>query len=222
MDPVTAYQLASMMKGVVERGTATRLQSLGLPALAGKTGTTNEARDAWFIGFTPNLVAGCYIGYDTPKPMGRGAYGGTLCAPVFEAFMEVAMADRPKLEFRVPPGAVLVKVDRATGRRLPDDAAGPNVSQEAFREGQAPAVGAFTGGEIIGSAFDAAAGAGGDLPMRLSGEARSEAGGGTGAAPGPEGAPADEGGGEETSQGAGGGPQPPEPDSGGFGSGGLY
>ncbi len=92
MDPVTAYQLSSMMRGVVARGTAAgTVGQLGLP-ISGKTGTTNEAKDAWFIGFTPRIAAGCYIGYDSPTPMGRGAYGGALCGPVFVDFMK-AMAE---------------------------------------------------------------------------------------------------------------------------------
>jgi len=211
MDPVTAFQLVSMMKGVVERGTATRLQALGFP-LAGKTGTTNDARDAWFIGFTPNLVAGCYIGYDEPEPMGRGAYGGTLCAPVFQEFMETAMRDRPKLDFKAPEGAVMVKIDRGSGRRLGDEAAGGFVSVEAFRPGQAPAVGEFAGGEVVGASFGIAFGGGGDLPMEL--ESRPVAPSGGGAAPAPSASAA--------APAAPPGPQPPKAPSGGFSSGGLY
>ncbi len=198
MDPVTAFQLTSMMRGVIERGTATQLRSLGMP-LAGKTGTTNESKDVWFIGFTPNMVAGCYIGYDNPRPMGRGAYGGTLCAPVFEAFMKVAMTDRPKLDFAAPPGAVMVKIDRLSGRRLPDDASGPGVVVEAFHPGDAPAVGEYSGGRVIDGGFLAAYGGGGDLPMSLD---RNE---------GPAAVP------DRGAQ-----PAPPAPSSGSFGSGGLY
>ena len=83
MDPITAYQLTSMMRGVVDRGTAARHVNLPVPT-AGKTGTTNDALDVWFIGFTSNIVAGCYIGYDQPRTLGRGAYGGTMCGPVFQ------------------------------------------------------------------------------------------------------------------------------------------
>ncbi|MEC9433700.1 MAG: penicillin-binding protein 1A [Pseudomonadota bacterium] len=202
MDPVTAYQLTSMMRGVVERGTATRLQSLGMP-LAGKTGTTNDAKDAWFIGFTPNMVAGCFIGYDNPRPMGRGAYGGTLCAPVFEDFMKIAMKDRPHLDFPFPPHAVMAKIDRSTGRRLADDASGAGVALEAFRVGEAPEIGQYSGGAVIEGRFDQFAG--GDLPMRL--EPDENAGG--------QPAPA---GGATT----GAAPAPPKPGAGGFGSTGLY
>ncbi|HUS56070.1 MAG TPA: penicillin-binding protein 1A [Thermohalobaculum sp.] len=144
MDPVTAYQLVSMLQGVVQRGTASgTVGDLGFP-VAGKTGTTNEARDAWFIGFSPNMVAGCYIGYDNPTPMGRGAYGGTLCGPVFKEFMVEAMKTRAPGEFREPIGArggmILVKFDRETGERLPDDAIGAHVVTELFQAGTEPAL----------------------------------------------------------------------------------
>ncbi|HUF86651.1 MAG TPA: penicillin-binding protein 1A [Thermohalobaculum sp.] len=139
MDPVTAYQLVSMMQGVVLRGTGARtVGDLGFP-VAGKTGTTNEARDAWFVGFAPTLAAGCFIGYDNPTPMGRGAYGGTLCGPVFKEFMVEAMQNRQPGNFREPPaGLVAAKIDRETGERLPDDASGPGVVAELFRAGTEP------------------------------------------------------------------------------------
>jgi len=140
MNAVTARQLVGMMEGVVQYGTAARtVGDLGF-ALAGKTGTSNESRDAWFVGFAPNLVAGCYIGYDTPRPMGRGAYGGTLCGPVFREFMAEAMETRAPGRFPEPDGAatVMVKIDRETGARLPDDATGPNVTQQVFRAGTEP------------------------------------------------------------------------------------
>jgi penicillin-binding protein 1A len=170
MDPVTAYQLVSMMQGVVSRGTASRTvgSKLEFP-VAGKTGTTNEARDAWFIGFTPNMVAGCYIGYDNPTPMGRGAYGGALCGPVFAEFMKRAMETRAPGEFREPgrSGLVMVKIDRETGERLPDDALGSNVVTEMFREGTEPAlyarVSALSGDETLFG------GTGWDIPLGLDG-----------------------------------------------------
>ncbi|TYO88502.1 penicillin-binding protein 1A [Oceanicella actignis] len=207
MDGVTAYQLTSMMQGVTTRGTARQLAALGFP-VAGKTGTTNDARDAWFIGFTPNLVAGCFIGYDTPRPMGKGAYGGTLCAPVFQEFMEAAMRDRPKLDFKPPRDAVLVKIDRHTGVRLPDEAEGPEVVVEAFRSDQVPQIGAFTGGAVVGEGVFGFTPDGGDLPMRAEEDAP---------APPPSGAPgsAAPGAGQDAR------PAPPRPAA-GFGSGGLY
>ncbi|MEM6622383.1 MAG: PBP1A family penicillin-binding protein [Pseudomonadota bacterium] len=137
MDPTTAYQLVAMMEGVVSRGTANRtVGGLGFP-VAGKTGTTNDAKDAWFIGFTANMVAGCFIGFDQPTPMGRGAYGGTLCGPVFREFMAEAMKTRSPGRFRAPAGSgvVTIKVHRDTGERLPDDAEGPHVMVEVYETG---------------------------------------------------------------------------------------
>ena len=88
---MTAYQITSMMEGVVQRGTADdRLRELGRP-IAGKTGTTNDEKDAWFVGYTPNLVVGLYIGYDKPQPLGKGATGGGLAAPIFKEFMGEAL-----------------------------------------------------------------------------------------------------------------------------------
>jgi penicillin-binding protein 1A len=143
MDPVTAFQLVSMLEGVVRRGTAARTVGAKVDfPVAGKTGTTNESRDAWFIGFTPNLVAGCYIGFDNPASLGRRAYGGTLCGPVFTEFITEAMRTRTPGEFREPvrAGLILVKIDRETGERLPDDATGAHVITELFNEGSEPAV----------------------------------------------------------------------------------
>ena len=140
MSPVTAQQLVSMMEGVIKRGTAKKtVGGLGFP-VAGKTGTTNDSRDAWFVGFSPNLVAGCFIGYDRPRPMGKGAYGGTLCGPVFKNFMRAAMKIRRPGKFRGPQnmGLILVKIHRDTGERLPDDAVGDHVLEEYFVAGTEP------------------------------------------------------------------------------------
>ncbi|MQY42937.1 PBP1A family penicillin-binding protein [Epibacterium sp. SM1969] len=151
MDPITAYQLTSMMKGVVDRGTASSVINLPVPA-AGKTGTTNDSRDAWFVGFTSNIVAGCYIGYDQPRPMGRGAYGGTLCGPVFQQFMTKATEKFGGGRFRVPEGGHFIKIDRFTGARLADDASGEYVVAEYFRDGDEPIFGVtFDGGFAMGS-----------------------------------------------------------------------
>lgn len=166
MDRVTAYQLVSMMEGVASRGTAARLSSLGVP-VAGKTGTTNDAKDAWFVGFTPNLVAGCFVGYDNPRPMGKGGTGGGMCAPIFEDFMREALKIRPAGSFRKPPDIVWATIDRSTGERLPDGSGG-NTIREVFREGQAPDLYervAVIGGDGLQSSFF-----GGDLPMTLGGE----------------------------------------------------
>ncbi len=86
LDPMTAYQITSMMEGVVTRGTAVTVSELGRP-IAGKTGTTNDEKDAWFIGYTPNLVVGLYMGYDKPQTLGKGSTGGGLAAPIFKEFM---------------------------------------------------------------------------------------------------------------------------------------
>lgn len=151
MDPITAYQLTSMMRGVVDRGTASSQIDLPVPA-AGKTGTTNDSRDAWFVGFTSNIVAGCYFGYDQPRPMGRGAYGGTLCGPVFQQFMTKATEKYGGGPFAVPEGGRFIKIDRFTGGRLPDDASGPYVVAEYFRDGAEPVFGlTYDGGFAVGS-----------------------------------------------------------------------
>ena len=151
MDAITAYQLTSMMKGVVDRGTASGHVRLSVP-VAGKTGTTNEARDVWFIGFTSNIVAGCYIGYDRPRPMGRGAYGASMCGPVFQSFMEKAIDKFGGGPFKVPPGGHFIKIDRYTGARLPADASGEYVVAEYFRDGEDPLFGlTFDGGFAMGS-----------------------------------------------------------------------
>ena len=151
MDAITAYQLTSMMQGVVERGTASGTVNLPVPT-AGKTGTTNDARDVWFIGFTSNIVAGCYIGFDRPRPLGRHAYGSTLCGPVFQTFMEKAVAKYGGGPFEIPPGGHFIKIDRFTGGRLADDATGDYVVAEYFRDGEEPTFGvAFDGGFAMGS-----------------------------------------------------------------------
>jgi penicillin-binding protein 1A len=138
LDPMTAYQITSMMEGVVLRGTAAGAgfqREVGKP-VAGKTGTTNDEKDAWFIGFTPDIVVGVYMGYDKPRHIGRGATGGRLAAPVVKEFLKVALADKPAVPFRVPPGIKLIRVDLKTGQR-----AGPGTERpilEAFKPGTAP------------------------------------------------------------------------------------
>ncbi|WP_123791927.1 penicillin-binding protein 1A [Pacificibacter maritimus] len=154
MNAITAYQLTSMMQGVVSRGTAKGNVNLSVP-VAGKTGTTNDGKDAWFVGFTSNIVAGCYIGYDTPTPM-AGASGGGFCGPVFNEFMQKAVAKYGSGKFRVPPGGRFIKIDRLTGARLSDDASGPNVVAEYFRNGEEP---------VFGLAFDGGFAMGADLPL---------------------------------------------------------
>jgi penicillin-binding protein 1A len=150
MNAVTAYQLTSMLKGVVDNGTASGAINLPVP-VAGKTGTTNDARDVWFIGFTSNIVAGCYIGHDQPRGLGRSAYGSSMCGPVFQEFMTEAVAKYGGAAFEIPPGGRFIKIDRVTGARLADDAEGANVVAEYFRDGEAPVFGVmFDGGFAMG------------------------------------------------------------------------
>ena len=154
MDAVTAYQLTSMMQGVVQRGTASGAINLPVP-IAGKTGTTNDARDVWFVGFSSNIAAGCYIGYDQPRGMGRGAYGSSMCGPVFQAFMENAIETYGGSEFDVPEGCEFIKIDRYSGAQLSAEANGDFVVSECFREGVDPMFGImFDGGFAMGDDLD--------------------------------------------------------------------
>ena len=134
LDPMTAYQITSMMEGVVQRGTGTALREVGKP-IAGKTGTTNDEKDAWFVSFTPDLAVGVYMGYDKPRHLGRGATGGHLAAPIARDFYKVALADKPPIPFRVPPGIKLIRIDAKTGTRA--GPGGPAIL-EAFKPGTAP------------------------------------------------------------------------------------
>jgi penicillin-binding protein 1A len=113
-DPGSAFQIVTMLQGVVERGTGTAVKAVGKP-IAGKTGTTNDWRDAWFLGFTPDLAAGVYIGYDDPDSLGDDETGGHIAAPVFRDFMIAALKDAPATAFRTPPGMRLYRVSAATG-----------------------------------------------------------------------------------------------------------
>ena len=134
LDPMTAYQITSMLQGVVERGTATVVREVGKP-VAGKTGTTNDEKDVWFIGYTPELTVGVYMGFDKPKHLARGATGGHVAAPIVKEFMKVALADRPPLQFRVPTGIKLIRIDPKTGLRA---SPGTREILEAFKPGTAP------------------------------------------------------------------------------------
>ncbi|WP_151718751.1 penicillin-binding protein 1A [Gemmobacter serpentinus] len=141
IDAITAYQITSMMEGVVQRGTG---RGINLPVpVAGKTGTTNDAKDVWFVGYTSNIAAGCYIGYDNPRTLGGNASGGGLCGPVFESFMRAAVKKYGGGKFAVPPGGHFVKIDRFSGARLPDTAQGDNVVSEYFRDGDEGGGGGF-------------------------------------------------------------------------------
>jgi penicillin-binding protein 1A len=161
MDAITAYQLTSMMQGVVLRGSGSGVH-LPVP-VAGKTGTTNDAKDVWFIGFTSNIVAGCYMGFDQPRTLGPGAFGGTLCVPVFQAFMEEAIKKYGGSQFKVPPGGHFININRFTGERLPDGISGDFVQPEYFRDGVEPLFG-------IGAMVDGGFGMGQNLPLFAYGE----------------------------------------------------
>jgi penicillin-binding protein 1A len=138
LDPMTAYQVTSMLRGVVERGTARNVGSLGVP-IAGKTGTTNDEKDVWFVGYTPDIVTGVFLGYDTPKPMGYGETGGGLAAPIFIDFMKVALAGRPAADFHAPTGMTVEAIDRKSGQPVP--AGAPGAILESFKPGTAPCAG---------------------------------------------------------------------------------
>jgi penicillin-binding protein 1A len=135
LDPMTDYQIVSMMEGVVQRGTGSALRVLGKP-IAGKTGTTNDEKDVWFIGFSPDVVCGVYLGYDKPRKIANNATGGSLAAPIVRDFLKVALADKPPIPFPMPPGIKLVRVDSKTGMRAP--LGDPHVILEAFKPGTAP------------------------------------------------------------------------------------
>lgn len=134
IDPITAFQMISLMEGAVKRGTGTGV-NLPVP-VAGKTGTTNDAKDVWFTGFTSNIVASCYMGFDQPRTLGPGAYGGTLCVPVFNDFMREAVKDYGGTAFKAPEGGYWQKFNRFTGEQLDDSATGDFVQAEYLREGQ--------------------------------------------------------------------------------------
>jgi len=136
LDVLTAYQMTSMMEGVVQGGTAIVMREVGKP-IAGKTGTSNEAKDLWFVGFSPDLVVGLYLGYDKPRSLGRNAQAGHTAAPIAKEFMKLALADRPAIPFKIPAGIKLVRVDSKSGMRAaPGQASG--VILEAFKPGTAP------------------------------------------------------------------------------------
>ena len=139
---MTAYQITSMLEGVAIRGTGAIVwKRVGKP-LAGKTGTTNEEKDAWFIGFSPDLAMGVFIGYDNPQPMGHGETGGELAAPIFADFFKMVLKDKPAVPFRTPPDLRQVRVNKRTGQRTdPND---PDAITEYFKPGTEPSEGYAT------------------------------------------------------------------------------
>ena len=138
LSPQTAYQVVSMLEGVVKRGTGRRISAIGKP-LAGKTGTTNDSRDAWFVGFSADMVVGVYVGYDDNRTLGKGESGGKVAGPIFKSFMEQALVSEPSPPFRVPPAVSLVRINAKTGKlaRSGDE----TVILEAFKVGTEPAPG---------------------------------------------------------------------------------
>ncbi len=134
-DPLSSYQIVSMLEGVVKNGTGRVIKSIGYP-LAGKTGTTNDFKDAWFIGFSPDLAVGIFVGYDRPKSLGKKESGGRVAAPIFKEFMKGAITKKPAIPFRVPPGIQFVRVDKHTGLRPSESTT--DIIVEAFKQSKAP------------------------------------------------------------------------------------
>jgi penicillin-binding protein 1A len=155
LDPIVAFQITHMMEGVVERGTGRRALRVGKP-LAGKTGTTDDYRDAIFVGFSPDLVVGVRIGFDDNRSLGEGEAGGSLAAPIFTEFMEKALEFEPATPFRAPPAIRMVSVNATTGAFMPGG--GPGSISEAFRPGTEPSPDVFSSTEdclsISGSCGD--------------------------------------------------------------------
>jgi penicillin-binding protein 1A len=134
LDPMTAYQITSMMEGVVQRGTGTAAKALNRP-VAGKTGTTNDYKDAWFVGFTPELAVGVYVGYDQPRSMGSSVTGGSFAVPIFTDFMAKALEGTPPTPFNVPPSMATAWINPSSGAQAYE---GEASIQEAFKPGTGP------------------------------------------------------------------------------------
>jgi len=134
LDPMTAYQITSMMEGVVQRGTGTGAKSLGRP-VAGKTGTTNDYKDAWFVGFTPELAVGVYVGYDKPRSMGNAVTGGSFAVPIFTDFVAKALQGKPATQFSVPSGMSTSWISPSSGVKANQ---GEQAILEAFKPGTGP------------------------------------------------------------------------------------
>ena len=135
VDPRTIYQLNSMLRDVIRRGTAVRARSLQRKDLAGKTGTTNDQKDAWFSGFNPDLVATAWVGFDQPSTLGRREFGGTAALPIWMSLMGPALEGAPDEEPRMPEGMLTARIDSETGRSAPP---GSNGIMEIFKQEDAP------------------------------------------------------------------------------------
>ncbi len=133
LDEASSYQITYMLQGVVERGTARKARSVGR-IIGGKTGTTNNSYDSWFVGFTPDLIVGVYVGFDQPKNLGKYETGSSIALPIFNDFMKSALKNTPSTPFRVPPSIKFVKIDRLTGKLPKYNTDKRNLFFEAFRE----------------------------------------------------------------------------------------
>jgi penicillin-binding protein 1A len=154
-DPRSVYQVVSMMEGVIQRGTGRSVSVIGKP-LAGKTGTTNDSNDTWFMGFSPDLVAGVFVGFDQPHTLGRRETGASVAAPAFRDFMQAALADQPATPFRIPPGIEIVRINPRTGALArPDE---KNAILEAYKPGTEPS--SSNSGVVVGGNVSSAAGLG--------------------------------------------------------------
>jgi penicillin-binding protein 1A len=153
IDPRTAYQIVSILQGVVQRGTGRSVAVVGKP-VAGKTGTSSDSQSVWFIGFSPDLAAGVYVGFDNPRTLGKDGIGqeeqgATVSAPIFRDFMKGALADEPPTPFRVAPGIELISVNAMTGDPEPQGA--PGSIMEAFKAGTGPGEANAPIGGVIGA-----------------------------------------------------------------------
>jgi penicillin-binding protein 1A len=155
IDPRTAFQIVSLLQGVVQRGTGRSILAVGKP-LAGKTGTSNEAKDVWFVGFSPDLACGVFVGFDNPRTLGKFEQGATVAAPIFRDFMKGALADVPPTPFRIAPGIELVATNAISGQ--PDSESDPNSIQEAFKAGTAPGEPDAPSRGVVGASAAAAPG----------------------------------------------------------------
>ena len=172
IDPVTAYQVTYIMQGVVQNGTGARLRALERP-LGGKTGTTNDSFDNWFMGFSPDLVVGVYVGMDTPEQMGRET-GSSSAVPIVKDFLETVLESQSKVPFRIPDGVTLAPVNRTTGE--PSYIGAPDFILEAFKPGTEPTFGALTSTIRVGSGTDSLGGFFGAGPSVAQEESSSDEG----------------------------------------------
>jgi len=159
--PATAYVITNMLQTVVQRGTGRKALELGRP-VAGKTGTTNDTHDAWFVGFTPDLLAGVWVGFDSERSLGKQETGGHAAAPIWTAFMKEALGDRPVVDFPIPDGVSFAQIDRATGLRA---VPGRDAELEVFVRGTEPTQFAQTVDEADGTDAGAMPASASDAPV---------------------------------------------------------